>query len=106
MKAKVIATGEIVEVKYSHQSPKHDESVYVGIIDYDRYWLLRELQLDPQGYIHTIDWEQRRFELAKAAAQGLSTVDDERGGLSIDNIAEISIEIADAVIKKLKEGQP
>lgn len=101
MKAKVIATGEIVEVKYSHQSPKHDESVYVGIIDYDRYWLLRELQLDPQGYIHTIDWEQRRFELAKVAMQGFIACSETNGTPS--EIAKWSIEQADAVIEQLKE---
>lgn len=100
MKAKVIKTGEIVEVVPSGKYLGQVEDAYSK-----RHWSFNEIEPIPDNVQKEkiIDWEQRRYELVKAATQGLTTVDDERGGLPIDIIAKLSIDIADAVIAKLKE---
>ena len=67
MKAKVKDTGEIVDVKIStHPNPAVDET----------YWWCRDKQesyhkseLDFMG--ENIDWEQRRYEIAKDAMCGI-----------------------------------
>lgn len=48
-----------------------------------------------------IDWEQRRYELAKSAMQGFSA---NNRHLSCDDVAELSLHQADALIRKLKEA--
>ena len=54
----------------------------------------------------SIDWEQRRYEIAKAATQGyciaLGMSDD---GETYNGIAIGAIRVADALIKKLKKGK-
>lgn len=54
----------------------------------------------------SIDWEQRRYEIAKAAAQGyciaLGMNDDSD---TYNDIAIGAIRVADALIKKLKKGE-
>lgn len=50
-----------------------------------------------------IDWEQRRYELAKAAMQGFCSNPHEQIMSADSNIvAEWSIGFADSLIKKLK----
>lgn len=53
-----------------------------------------------------IDWEQRRYEIAKAAMQGyciaLGMDDDSE---TYNDIAIGAIRVADALIKKLKKGK-
>ena len=50
-----------------------------------------------------IDWEQRRYELAKAAMQGFSS-NSQKQLIIVDSsiMAKLSICFADALIKKLK----
>ena len=66
-----------------------------------RYFKVSEL--DFFDNFETIDWEQRRYELAKSAMQGyciaLGINDDSE---TYDNIAIGSLRAADALIKKLK----
>lgn len=52
------------------------------------------------------DWEQRRYELVKAAMQGYcaNSLDFVVRTANSENIAQWSISTADAVIKQLKEG--
>lgn len=92
------------------------EGTEIEIIDrYDSNNYLCEVQGGRKvviwdGYIKTeeripwIDWEQRRYELAKSAMQGyciaLGLDDDSE---SYENIAIGSLRAADAMIKKLKE---
>ena len=93
MKARIKETGEIVEVK--------------GLFDVGtalvkgRYFKVSEL--DFFDNFETIDWEQRRYELAKSAMQGyciaLGINDDSE---TYDDIAIGSLRAADALIKKLK----
>lgn len=56
----------------------------------------RECELD----FSAIDWEQRRYELAKDIIKAV--VADDRGGNS-DAIAKYAVNCADALIKRLKE---
>lgn len=54
-----------------------------------------------------IDWEQRRYELTKAAMQGRVSALDKNFNFDamVRPIARDSIKMADAVIKELKEEQ-
>ena len=93
MKARIKSTGEIVEVE--------------GLFDVGtalvkgRYFKVSEL--DFFDNFETIDWEQRRYELAKSAMQGyciaLGINDDSE---TYDDIAIGSLRVADVLIKKLK----
>lgn len=55
-----------------------------------------------------IDWEQRRYEIAKEAMNGLLSapvVDGVNPNPSFKDIATFSIRLADALIKELKGGE-
>jgi hypothetical protein len=53
-----------------------------------------------------IDWEQRRYELSKAAMQGFEANTSEMVNTSgAKKIVEWSIQIADEMIKQLKESE-
>lgn len=101
MKAKVKDTGEIVDVKFStHPNPAVDET----------YWWCKDKQesyhkseLDFMG--STIDWEQRRYEIAKDAMNGILSAPVVAGvnpNPSYKDIATFSVRLADALIKELK----
>lgn len=105
MKAKIKATGEIVEVEDLYD----DGTALVK----GRYFKVSEL--DFFDNFETIDWEHRRYELAKSVMQGLISNSffeknlgmflDEHPDSKIDVIETISIEsinYADTLIKKLK----
>lgn len=54
----------------------------------------------------SIDWEQRRYELAKAAMQGYcANTEIAVSGNDIEHISEWSVSTADAMIKRLKGGE-
>lgn len=104
MKAKVKDTGEIVDVKFStHPNPAVDET----------YWWCKDKQ---ESYHKSeldfmecdIDWEQRRYEIAKDAMNGLLSAPVVAGvnpNPSFKDIATFSVRLADALIKELKEGE-
>ena len=93
MKARIKATEEIVEVEGLFD-------VGTALVN-GRYFKVSEL--DFLDNFETIDWEQRRYELAKSAMQGyciaLGINDDSE---TYDDIAIGSLRVADALIKKLK----
>jgi hypothetical protein len=93
MKARIKATGTIVEVEGLFD-------VGTALVN-GRYFKVSEL--DFLDNFETIDWEQRRYELAKSAMQGyciaLGINDDSE---TYDDIAIGSLRAADALIKKLK----
>lgn len=62
--------------------------------------LIRRLKMEEKK----IDWEQRRYEIAKAAMQGFCS-NSQKQFINVDSsiIAKLSICFADALIKKLKE---
>lgn len=107
MKAKVIETGKIIMV----EECGFDYNFYSKIFrdkSGNRY-LSYDLEFIETTY--TPDWEQRRYELAKAALNGMLAHSRNGHGYHPrdpqmnwhDAIAEESIEIADAVIEKLKK---
>lgn len=107
MKARVISTREIVDVI----AVDIDDTLSVITryiykeIDGAREWYDHELYFDVQEDEKPIDWEQRRFELVKAALQGfLSNPDNTCVEAGNKLIAEWSVSYADAVISKLKES--
>lgn len=55
----------------------------------------------------SIDWEQRRYELAKAAMQGYcaNSLEYVVSSANHENISEWSVSTADAMIKRLKGGE-
>lgn len=110
MKARVKATGEIINIAdYARVTLDRCDSYGNPIeLSFDEVEILQERS-------DNIDWEQRRYELAKAAMQGLTSNSfwmknlgihlDEHPNRNIDAIEIVSIEsinCADAMIKKLK----
>lgn len=105
MKAKIKATGEIVEVEDLYD----DGTALVK----GRYFKVSEL--DFFDNFETIDWEQRRYELAKAAMQGILSNEEEvgyacSGATYKENekhtvpkaVAQFAIACADVLINELK----
>lgn len=104
MKARVRATGEIVDVKFStHPNPVIDET----------YWWCKDNQtayhkseLDFMG--ENIDWEQRRYEIAKEAINGILSAPVVAGvnpNPSAEDIVILSVKLANVLIKELKRGE-
>lgn len=102
MKAKIKSTGEIVDI-----SPSGVISVQRTCTKYatkDGRELL-DLALE---FLPNIDWEQRRYEIAKEAMNGLLSapvVDGVNPNPSFKDIATFSVRLADALIKELKGGK-
>lgn len=101
MKAKVKDTGEIVDVRFAiHPNP--DVA--------DTYWWCKDKE---ESYHKSeldfmecdIDWEQRRYELAKEAMNGLlsAVVDGVNPSPSVEDTVTLSVTLADTLIRKLKE---
>lgn len=101
MKARVKSTGVMVDVtpKVNVNAQHSGDNLYEcdGMV-------YKECELDFLNIGNsTIDWEQRRYELAKSAMQGYCIafgMDDDSD--TYDAIAVGSIRVADALIKKLK----
>ena len=93
MKARVRATGVLIDVipKVNINAQHSGDNLYVC-----DNMVFRECELD----FSAIDWEQRRYELAKAAMQGFCS----KQVMCADSnmTAEWSLSFADALIKKLK----
>ena len=102
MKAKVKDTGEIVDVKFStHPNPAVDET-YWWCKDKEESYHKSELDFMECD----IDWEQRRYDLAKNAMNSLLTapvLEVVDKNLSAEDVAMYSVTLADALIIKLKE---
>lgn len=102
MKAKIRSTGEIVDV-----SPSGVTSVQRACTKYatkDGRELL-DLALE---FLPNIDWEQRRYEIAKEAMNGLlstSIMDTNDPKQVLEYTAMFSVWFADALIEELKGGE-
>lgn len=88
MKATIKATGEIVDIKDLY----YDGTALVN----DEYFKISELDF----FSETIDWEQRRYELAKDI---IKAVIANENGINSEAVAKYSLNCADALIKRLKE---
>lgn len=97
MKVIVKETGEIIEAEYERQSG------FAGYRNKKKEYWYYDSQI--KAY-NDIDWEQRRYELAKAAMQGFCSNPHEQIMSADSNVvAEWSIGFADAMIEKLKGGK-
>jgi len=99
MKARIKSTGEIGDVLCWDDVEKTKLSILLkGSVCAIPYQNIEIIQLES-----SVDWEQRRYELAKSAMQGyciaLGINDDSE---TYDDIAIGSLRAADALIKKLK----
>lgn len=100
MKAKVKDTGEVVEVRPCSEPLKARLAFYET--ENGRKFPMFALEFEKE-----IDWEQRRYEIAKAAMQGrLSNQygDVLVGERDFEGVAESSVNFADALITELKKG--
>lgn len=108
MKARVKSTGVLVDVTPQLNINSQHSRDYLYVCDNMVY---RECELD----FSAIDWEQRRYELAKAAMQGIlsdeeevryacSEADYKKGEVRTipKSIAQFAIACADALINDLK----
>ena len=93
MKARVKSTGVLVDITPQLNINSQHSKDYLYVCDNMVY---RECELD----FSAIDWEQRRYELAKDIIKAV--IADDRGGNS-DAIAKYAVNCADALIKRLKE---
>lgn len=93
MKARVKSTGVLVDVTPQLNINSQHSKDYLYVCGNMVY---RECELD----FSAIDWEQRRYELAKDIIKAV--VADDCGGNS-DAIAKYAVNCADALIKRLKE---
>lgn len=93
MKARIKSTGVLVDVTPKVNVNAQHSKDYLYVCDNMVY---RECELD----FSAIDWEQRRYELAKDIIKAV--VADDCGGNS-DAIAKYAVNCADALIKRLKE---
>lgn len=100
MKAKVIDTGEIIDVKWNDGAAAATCCTDIWFCEIqDKSYRERELEFVDE-YSKQIDWEQRRYEISKAALNGL--ISD--SNLRKDKMSFVieAIELADELIKQLK----
>ena len=107
MKAKIKATGEIVEVtRYSYgiTNPKVYSITFLRNGNYEKINNADEFEIHPdQPAVPIIDWEQRRYEIAKSAMQGiLSAESSEYHYDKKSHLIKTAVEYADELINQLK----
>ena len=109
MKARIKATGEIVEVAYLSED-KYGNKYYKVTTDTRTY---RETELemmsDKGDYFYTYDyWTRLEHTYAGMAMQGLMTILPNIGGIEgrtpKDEIVDIAIETAHALVEKMKKN--
>lgn len=80
----------------------NDEQMYVGGNYYaNTQHVINDNILEITDNTPYINWEQRRYEIAKAAIQGLlsNSINDD----TIENYVNVSVKIADSLIEELKK---
>lgn len=99
MKARVKSTGVLVDVTPQLNINSQHSRDYLYVCDNMVY---RECELDFLNVGNlVIDWEQRRYELAKDIIKIVIANDY---GVNSDVVAKYSLNCADALIKRLKEN--
>lgn len=96
MKAKIISTGEILKVGYITML-RDDDSLYNASV--------HDIEIIDDSTDKAIDWEQRRYEIAKDALTGIISEESIPGVDPfhyIDKDVSRAIEYADELIKQLK----
>lgn len=107
MKAKVKDTGEVFRVLDLDSG-----RILIKYGSEVKALRLHEVDLIPEnaeGYKkREIDWEQRRYDIAKDAMNSILTapvVDGVNPNPSVEDIATFSVRLADAIIEELKGGK-
>ena len=98
MKAKIRATGEIVDVKMTKWG------MYGDATNMNRLYALHDIEIieDTTENVNNIDWEQRRYEIAKSMLPVVRS--NSSGIMSIKQVARLAVDYADALIEELKGG--
>lgn len=100
MKAKVKNTGEIVDVH-----PNGEKTIHLRCTNFatgDGRELL-DMELD---FLPTIDWEQRRYEIARAAMVGdlaFPVVEGVNPNPDMTDVCKRAVRFADTLIEELKK---
>ena len=110
MKAKVKSTGKSVNVELvTHHNPYID-TTYWWCKDTQTSYNRNELEFIEDVPELTkqldIDWEKRRYELAKGAMNSILTapiIDGVNPNPSAEDVTMYSVRLADALIKELKD---
>lgn len=106
MRAKIKATGEIIDVSQT-ESVITSRGVEKQYVDNNRDWctyVQSELEFIKEPK-RGIDWEQRRYEIAKELMKGFaSNPHDMCVDADCNSLAEWSVKGADALIAELKKG--
>lgn len=107
MKARIIETGE--EITIIGISKEWGAAQYYGSDGIYRQRTFRDRELELLDTTESpIDWEQRRYEIAKEAMNGILSAPVVAGvnpNPSFKDIATLSVRLADALIKELKGGK-
>lgn len=99
MKARIKDTGEIIDVKFSvHPNPAVEETYWWCQSKKAEYHKLELDFLEVDTHKENIDWEQRRYEIAKEVIANIPADYPASIGTKVD----IAILRADALIKELK----
>ena len=108
MKAKVLLTGEIVDVEFFEQRGTAMTNVYVEIgvgrtfYEYELQFLKEERIENIQIYDEEKHWQDVRGRAAIAAMQAYVI---RNTMMSKQQVAKCSVEYADALVEELKEGK-
>lgn len=99
MKIRIKSTGEVVDAK------QVGHGVYRDIFGATHLWTDIDMVEEPIYLCDHIDWEQRRYEIAKSMLSAVYKNDYVNDlDLSEDKIVHDSILYADELIKQLKGG--
>ena len=104
MKARVKKTGELLKIAEYAKIAMDNCDSFGNPLEYSP----EEIELiDDTVSQSEIDWEQRRYEIAKAAMQG--QLSNQYGDVCVSGgefkeVAKNAVRFADALIAKLKEG--
>ena len=112
MKAKVIGindTGEIVDVKFIFHKGVGNSMSFWWCESKGKYYYKNELEffVDKDKLDLFIEWEQRRYEIAKDAMSKILAGSD-MYKINQDvckDVAKLSVKFADALIEELIKGQ-
>lgn len=104
MKAKIKSTGEVIEVSRIENiiTKRGVERQYV---DNNRSWCTygqSELEFIKEEPHKNIDWEQRRYEIAKNALPAI--MNKASVHFTKEDIIQCVVDFADALIEELKKG--
>lgn len=105
-KTEMLAIGTEVEILDSLNG--YAGVVYRCKLPKGKQVMINSNKVDITDYSPYIDWEQRRYEIAKAAMQGILCAPIVEG---VDpnptpwELARVAVRNADALIKKLKKGE-